>query len=389
MNGWRRMGSRSWRGGKMREGKVKIEGRERSMKEPENVQAIINNVSFPKSLDILRKELGDKGEFDIELLKEAEIVDWTVPKWVVEGDIVFFYHAVTAIQSITRMKTELRANPSMADGEEINELLRRGRALYHLYGGKIFAVGRVVERPYTDDWEQQADMHWNSRIYAEISDLYFFKTPLDKENFFNFINISRRSAVTPVFGEDYEKLKEAAAVKNQLPEYVQNSRSVPIPLCRINKDNWIELSREYRRSFFLEMQFRKFYVDFLLPWIGDRKTFYSECACYRGTICTGYADNCIRIKGQLCFVEVKLNVNTEKNLSSQLNRYCHADSVVLEKNGEKQYKNIMQNRMLIIDTESIGIFDSQGDHIITLEKLDNIVSVSDLKQLKEKIYAVL
>lgn len=53
-----------------------------------NVQAFIDNISFPKNLEEL-EDFAD--EFDVEQVLRVDETEWTAPKWAVEGDIVFFF----------------------------------------------------------------------------------------------------------------------------------------------------------------------------------------------------------------------------------------------------------------------------------------------------------
>ena len=100
---------------------------------------------------------------------------------------------------------------------------------------------------------------------------------LDISEFNEYIYVSRQSAITSVLGEDFKKLKSLIISKNNTPLYFSQVDATPIPLKRINKDNWMTISNEYRRSFMLETQFRAYYVDYLLSAIGGRKTIYKEC----------------------------------------------------------------------------------------------------------------
>ena len=70
-----------------------------------NVQAFIDNISFPKNLEEL-EDFAD--EFDVEQVLRVDETEWTAPKWAVEGDIVFFFHAKTAIQWITKLETRIK-----------------------------------------------------------------------------------------------------------------------------------------------------------------------------------------------------------------------------------------------------------------------------------------
>lgn len=54
-----------------------------------NVQALINNISFPKTLDELKYFALERGCYDIEDILYNNVVEWTMPKWATIGDIVF------------------------------------------------------------------------------------------------------------------------------------------------------------------------------------------------------------------------------------------------------------------------------------------------------------
>lgn len=59
----------------------------------EYVQAFINNISFPKSLDELEDYIYNAGHYDIEGLLVSSGTEWTAPRWAKAGDTVFFMHA--------------------------------------------------------------------------------------------------------------------------------------------------------------------------------------------------------------------------------------------------------------------------------------------------------
>ncbi|MDE5892721.1 MAG: hypothetical protein K2H45_07365, partial [Acetatifactor sp.] len=220
-----------------------------------NVQAIINNISFPKSIDELEWFIKEHGCFNVEDVLYDEIIEWTVPKWILPNDIVFFFHAKTAIQIIRRLENELVKNKEMYDYGILMDGLRHARKLYDLYGGKIFAVSRVIGAPFYVEEEGEL-VHWRGRIYAKIGDIQILENPVDISNFSDFIMISRQSAITAVLGENFEKLKKIVSAFNKVPNYFLDSKANPIPLNTINNKNWLKLTQEYRRSFFLEIQFR-------------------------------------------------------------------------------------------------------------------------------------
>ena len=54
-----------------------------------NVQAFIDNISFPTTLVELEDFID---EFNVEQILTVDVTEWTAPKWAVEGDIVFFFY---------------------------------------------------------------------------------------------------------------------------------------------------------------------------------------------------------------------------------------------------------------------------------------------------------
>ncbi|MBQ9617731.1 MAG: hypothetical protein IJR48_05125, partial [Oscillibacter sp.] len=139
----------------------------------QEVQAVINNISFPKSLEELLQVQKVHGRFNVEdLLDDSENSDvandyteWTMPKWCKSGDIVFFMHAKTANAIISRLKRELRESKdeySERDYEILSSALQRETELHQKYGGKIFTMGKVCGDAFCYDDEDDFDFepHW-------------------------------------------------------------------------------------------------------------------------------------------------------------------------------------------------------------------------------------
>lgn len=349
-----------------------------------NVQAFISNISFPRTIEELRVFVEDVGQFNVEEILTCSETEWTVPKWAVKGDIVLFFHAKTAIQRIRHLKIILESYQKDYDYDILMKGLERSERLYKQYGGKIFAIGRILDKPYYDYREGDEVYHWKTRIYALINDIETLQNPVDINEFSNFIRISRQSAITPVLGEDFIKLRNIIKKKNRLPEFVMLNNASPLPLSQINKDNWMKLNCEYRRRFYLEIQFRKFYVDYLLSAIADQRKIFSECACYKNGKLAGYVDNCIFFHGKWCEVEVKLNFNAERDLIRQLNQYTDLERILLEKERECTEK-IEKRFVIVIDTERIGIFDGYNKRIEMVAELDRLQNKLDLLALRKQL----
>lgn len=352
-----------------------------------NVQAFISNISFPRTIDELKFFVKDVGRFNVEEILMFSETEWTAPKWAVKGDIVFFFHAKTAIQRIRHLKIILKDNQkSLKDDYDILiDGLERAEKLYNQYGGKIFAVGRILDKPHYDYQEGDEIYHWKTRIYAPIGDIKTLQNPVDISEFSDFIRISRQSAITPVLGGDFIELRNIIIKqKNLLPVYVTQGRASPLPLSKINKDNWLYLTQEYRCRFYLEMQFRKFYVDYLLSAISDQKKIFSECACYRKGKPTGYVDNCILFNKRWVPVEVKLNFDAERDLISQLKQYTDVERIVLERGRECDEK-IDRQFVIIIDVTRIGVFDGYNEKITMVTEIDELKTISDLMMLRSQL----
>ena len=351
-----------------------------------NVQAFISNISFPRTIDELKLFVEDVGRFNVEEILMFSETEWTAPKWALKGDIVFFFHAKTAIQRIKHLKIILKENQKNTkdDYDILIDSLERAEKLYNQYGGKIFAVGRILNKPHYDYQEGDEIYHWKTRIYAPIGDIKALQNPIDISEFSDFIRISRQSAITPVLGEDFIKLRNIIKQNNALPAYVTRSKASPLPLSKINKDNWLYLTQEYRGRFYLEIQFRKFYVDYLLPAIADQKKIFSECACYKKGKPTSYVDNCILFNKSWVPVEVKLNFDAERDLISQLKQYTDTERIVLEKGRECDEK-IDRQFVIIIDVTKIGVFDGYNEKIAIITEIDELKTISDLMMLRNQL----
>ena len=370
------------------------------------VQAYISNISFPTSLDevysyahLFNMEmilgcdfynlLNDENYMDFGNVEkyESRKTEWTAPKWCKDGDIVLFMHSKTANARISAMKTQLLSNRSRYSNDAfwimMNALIR-AKKIYAMYGGKIFAIGRINGTPIYDpaDTEQQ---HWKSKIYAPIDNIFLLEKPIDISEFHTEIMVSRQSSITPVFGEQYTYLKKLILNKNPIvEEYFKESVAEPVPLTNINDENWLNVVNKYRRSFFLEIQFRSFYVDRFLKYLGDTKSFFRECACIKSGAPTSYVDNVIKFGGIYLPVEVKLSIDAERDIFAQLRKYCNLDELMLTK--EKTINSgIYDNNVLVIDTERLYMYCNQKKTIAALVDLDSIHTIKDIVNLRQKV----
>jgi hypothetical protein len=345
------------------------------------VNAHINNISFPKTIEQLEDFIYEHGCYNVEdVINEA--VDgytiWTVPRSSVVGDIVLYFHAKTAIQWIRKLETATRAlDPTMHDQKLLVEWLQRARELYSLYGGKIFAIGRIGSRPEKEE-ELEFQHHWSSRVYADVKDLYLLETPIDISEFNSFILVSRQSAITPLPSKEFEKLKALIKSKNcDVPKWFLESRIGDNMLSKVNQNNFLEITNLYRKRFPLEINFRSYYVDYFLKTLSG-KNVYRECQCHTVRTPLARVDNVFEFDGKRILLEVKLNIALEGDLISQLYQYIFADYIILSNIPNNITTDFEKDFMFVIDVYSMYKYNVKSNKLTRIFDLDEIKSKGDI-----------
>lgn len=359
-----------------------------AMKHYEFINAHINNISFPKTIEQLENFIYENGCYNVEdIINESETgsVAWTVPRSSAVGDIVLYFHAKTAIQWIRKLETATKTlDEEFHDKNLLFGWLNRARELYSLYGGKIFAIGRICNRPECDDYINR--YHWEGRVYAEIEDIYLLETPIDISEFNSFLLVSRQNAITPLPSKEFEKIKQLIASKNKhIPKWFLQSKIGDYNLSKVNKDNFLESTNSYRKRFLLEGDFRSYYVDNFLKTISGRR-FYRECQCHSSKTPLARVDNVFEFKGKKFLLEVKLNIAIEKDLITQLNQYINADYICLTNDATKKTTEFEKSFMYVIDVYSFYKYDVIGKHLSKVFDLDEIKNTEDiLMKLEEAV----
>ena len=313
--------------------------------------------------------------------------NWTVPRWARRGDIVLFMHAKTARSTLTALRTEMRSKllPESQMAKDFETAISDQLSFHDIFGGKIYAVGRVNGKPEIE--KTNPIPHVSSRVFCDIDDLFLLNTPIDISEFNGFIKISSLSAVTPLYGNVYERLKEIIIHKNQVPGYFRYSFSTPFPHSIVDQNNWMQLGLEYRNAFTLEIQFRHCYVNYLLKELGDQKTIYMECPCHKEGKPVTYVDNVIKFDKRLLPVEVKLNIKLESNLEGQCEQYCSLNRLELDKKSgrEANMKYVIGDKVLVIDTYAVYMYFLQRKKVEFIYDLSDLKTRQDIEALREII----
>lgn len=358
------------------------------MIEYEFVNAHINNISFPKTIDQLEDFIYDHGCYNVEdVINEAAggYTIWTVPRSSVVGDIVLYFHAKTAIQWIRKLETATKSlDETKHDKALLYEWLNRARDLYKLYGGKIFAIGRVSSRPERE--EEENVYHWSGRIYADIKDLYLLENPIDISEFNSFILVSRQSAITPLPSSEFEELKSIIKAKNSsVPTWFTNSKIGDYNLSSISQNNFLDITKSYRKRFPLEINFRSYYVDYFLKSLSGKKA-YRECQCYSVQTPLARVDNVFEFDGKKILLEVKLNIALEDDLISQLKQYICSDYICLSHNTNERITDFEKEFMFVIDVYSVYKYAVADNKLVKLFDLDEIKDKNDIViKMKEAV----
>lgn len=345
------------------------------------VNAHINNISFPKTIEQLEDFIYEHGCYNVEdVINEAVdgYTNWTVPRSSVVGDIVLYFHAKTAIQWIRKLETATKVlDPAMHDQKLLVEWLQRARELYSLYGGKIFAIGRIGSRPEKED-ELEFQNHWSGRVYADVKDLYLLENPIDISEFNSFILVSRQSAITPLPSREFEGLKSLIKSRNHnVPKWFLESKIGDNMLSKVSQNNFLEITTSYRKRFPLEINFRSYYVDYFLKTLSG-KNVYRECQCHTARTPLARVDNVFEFDGKRILLEVKLNIELEDDLISQLHQYIFADYISLSNTPNNNTTDFEKDFMFVIDVYSMYKYNVKSNKLTRIFDLDEIKSKDDI-----------
>lgn len=358
------------------------------------IQAFVVNNAFNKSLCEIIQDIECRGFLTLDVLLQEKEVIWTAPRWCKPGDIAFFMLSKTSSAIISALTTEYNKSKeefSVREKRIIEEALQHGRELYKRYGGCIYAFARVNGKVSYERQDPDTLSHWKSPIYVHMENMTILEKPISIEDFREFLTISRQRTITPVLGDAFDRLRDLIINDNDVPDFFKTLKATPMPLQNVNNENWIAYGMEYRRRFFLEEAFRKYYVDYLLRELGDKKTFYRECSCYKSKGNPPRVDNIIVFLGKYLPVEIKLSIYNEVNLETQVHQYCQLTHVVLGKGKtiDHPLEQMYSMKVLIIDTENIYVYDGIKGDIQTVFNLDQLTDMTKIKDLRNAIASML
>lgn len=349
-----------------------------------NIQSCITAISFPRDLEgfvkmILKNDyLPIDFHSDLDLLIYSNKVfkyleeddgdlnfNWSAPRWMTSGDILFYYHSKTSKYWSRRV---LRENLEYIDDEFVLNNLIHAVELAEEYSGKIIGCSELAS---SSEFYPYQDQHFKGRTFVEVKDVTLFKHPVSLEEFSTYIKISRAGTNTPISrNKDFQGLKKLILSKNDIPNYLKISKIGDKVFSNISKSNWKEIACKKNQSFRNEDQIRAYFIDYFLDEIKDPRTsILEECGCFydyiEGPVLSGIVDYFIKVNSTWIPVEAKLNVLNEENINHQLSKYVEIDYFSPTrglKMGNKIYNQFNPPISLLID--QFGIYTYWDDKFI-------------------------
>lgn len=336
------------------------------------VQSAVTSVSFPRTLERLRAMglkwlniLGRDWTTDMDILldfPQGSDVNWIAPKWLMAGDILFFYHTKSALNITKKLyrsalslnyDTELRRTANIQtqeDAARMAQLLSNSVTMAETYSGTIFGYAEVSGRPIRTFDENK---HFYGTVYAPLLNVYIFKNPLSVREFSDILRIGQNTT-TPIYGYVFEKLKTKLEANNTIPPSLSNAKPGRLGFREVKDDNWESVSCNNDTRFIDEEQIRTYFIDYLLKELKDpSSSVYLECTCYKNGDTFGRADYFFQIGGSYIPVEAKLNVIVEHGLVSQVLKYTHTDFFI-------PTKGVAKDKMITLDDSPFCIVMDQA-----------------------------
>ena len=84
-----------------------------------------------------------------------------------------------------------------------------------------------------------------------------------------------------------------------------------------------------------------------------------------------------------------MNIFSEKDLNTQLEKYCCVEKIKLRKDKETCADSIHQNSVFVLDVNGLYIYDNETKTMRVIEKLDNIKCEHDIRKLRNTIKSIL
>lgn len=321
----------------------------------EMVQACVTSVSFPASLNDVRKMIEKniyvgKSCSDMDILLNFDPswgTKWTAPRWMTENDLLFFYHTKRAQERTRKLLQEARG--AFWKDKRLIAFLERASQHAGQYGGTLFGCA-TVSAP--TEYIEEDRTHFARRTFAPLGQVHIFENPLPLERITEVMRIGQNTTI-PLFEPQFQAIRAALAQQNELPPFLAKARSGDRTFRYVNQENWPLISSQPHTRFIYEDQLRAYWLDFVLNELRDEGShLLIECNCFRQGRDTGIADYFIQVHGVWVPVEAKLNMLAEADLLGQVAKYMNLEAFERKK---KRYEMTPGNVCLVGDQSGIYV----------------------------------
>lgn len=330
------------------------------------VRACITNVTFPAEpnelltmLDKNERKLGRRVT-DLESLlqfSKGTEDEWTAPRYMRAGDILLFYHGVSAQDRIATLQRRIGESD-----RGLAQVLARNAKHAENYAGKLFGCAEVIG-PAQYEAPAGEDSHFKGRSFAPFKDVVLFKQPLPLAQFPTSLSIKRGVALTPVEGQSFIELKARLARDNRLPAFLEAARPGGIDFPHVTADSWRRISCAEDKRFSNESEVRSYLIDYLLDEIKDPGSpRLHECDCFHneGETLSGIADYFIQLGGRWLPVEAKLNIHAERDILDQVQRYINLAYFY----GPRRQRHDVPNQSDCLVIDQAGLYLCSGNRFV-------------------------
>lgn len=212
--------------------------------EQESVQSCITSVSLPNTLDAFLHMVEKnhyKGKYltDMDVLlnfRQSDNTSWTAPKWMTQGDILFFYHTKKARAQAGVLYQQAAQTYSLRD--PVMRLLKRITEIANQYAGTIFGCAEVAG---STEYLKSDLFHFDSRFFAPLAQFYAFKHPLSAEKFADYVKIGQNTT-PPLYRQQFDGIKSLVSQQNSLPAFLANARFGEASFRTVDQESWPTIS---------------------------------------------------------------------------------------------------------------------------------------------------
>lgn len=349
-------------------------------------EAYILNLSVPRRFDGFVKYVKSKEMIDARTLLDAcgarNCGDWSAPKWATVGDVVLFYQAVTSLSSVQRFLTLVDQRKHGRDYKARRLFLDDALELLPSINGSIFAVGRIIGPARN---RRYRGLHMRGRVFANTGSVIVVGPPVPLDRFRDFITIRRAATITPLSGEQFERLRPMLSTGNNtrwLAKFSVGSHEFKPTDLR----PWRERTCGPDVRFRHESMLCEHLIKPLLREICDAShPIFEEVVCYRRGRPTGRVDFWITLDGAPLPIEAKLSALGEDAIEDQIDRYLNVTEIKPRGSSSRQRLDRGTASCLVVDQHGLTIYGSVGDtgRIPVCSRRE--LATMDVRQIREKI----